>query len=80
MAALKDVPQDTEARVRDVIKRTLTTYPRLSITMIGSHARPYSTEWRAVLEKMVQEGEVLRTTEQVSNRTVFVHTLPQLAN
>lgn len=64
-----------EERIRNAIVSTLETYPRLSLSMIGSHVRPYSQEWRPVLEAMIKEGLVNRNVLMKNNRGVFIHTL-----
>lgn len=67
----------TEKKVRAVIQRTLVTYPRLSVTMLGNHVRPFDLRWREVLEKMVEDKEVVRLVEKVDRRFVFIYVLPE---
>jgi hypothetical protein len=71
-----------QTRMRDVIVRLMSTYgPKLSITMIGIHVRPYGAEWRSVFEEMVLDGTVIRETQNVDGRIVFIHTLaPNVPN
>jgi hypothetical protein len=43
--------------------------------MIGIHVRPYGAGWRTVFEQMVSDGDVIRETQNVDGRIVFIHTL-----
>jgi hypothetical protein len=43
--------------------------------MIGIHVRPYGAGWRDVFEEMVRDGTILRETQNVKGRIVFIHTL-----
>jgi hypothetical protein len=63
-------------KMRSVILRVMSTYgPRLSITMVGIHVRPYGSAWRQVFEQMIADDIVTRETCTVDGRVLFVHTL-----
>lgn len=69
------------AKMREVIIRLMSTYgPKLSITMVGIHVRPYGAQWRSVFEEMVQDGVIVRETQNVDGRIVFVHSLAPTAD
>jgi hypothetical protein len=65
-----------ERKMRGVIIRLMSTYgPKLSITMVGIHVRPHGTDWRTVFEDMVNDGTIIRETQNVNGRIVFIHSL-----
>ncbi len=68
----------TEEYFRKLITRTLTSYPGVTVAMLGTHIRPYGAQWRSVLEKMVDDGTVIRTSKIVGNRGVFSYRLAEV--
>jgi hypothetical protein len=65
-----------ELRIREAIVRLMRTYgPKLSTTMVGIHVRPFGTDWRDIFEEMIRDGTVIRETENVGGRIVFIHQL-----
>jgi tRNA(Glu) U13 pseudouridine synthase TruD len=66
-----------EAKTREVIIRTLRNYPNISLSMLGSHVRPYNKEWRTILEEMIQAEEVQRNVKRIGSRGTFIYSLNQ---
>jgi hypothetical protein len=63
-------------RIREAIVRLMKTYgPKLSTTMVGIHVRPYGADWRDIFEEMIRDGTIVRETENVGGRIVFIHQL-----
>jgi hypothetical protein len=58
---VNDVQTDADiSRTKQVIIRTLRYYPNISRSMLGLHVRPAHKNWDEVLEKLVEEGVVVR--------------------
>ena len=60
-------------KVKERIHQVLLKHPGAMATKLNHAVRPYHVEWRAILEEMVQNGEVIRVVEVKGNRAYFKH-------
>ncbi len=75
MATNVETPLDEalEQKIRRVITRNLTYHPNIPYSMLATPIRPVSVRWNEVLDKMVEEGRVIRDTVQRGRRAVVVY-------
>ena len=67
-------------KVKQRIIRTLTHYPRLTKTMLGSQVSSYGSlfniSWHDVLEEMIADDHtVKRTLEDIDGKPIYIYSL-----
>ena len=93
--SIEGVPPKDVQRVRKGIFRTLAPHSSetmrqmttsteeaifgLSVSQLAAHVRPYSADWKLVLEDMQQRGEVEYHNKVVNRRTKHTYTLSAAA-
>jgi hypothetical protein len=59
-----------------MILRTLEAFPSLTKSMLAAHVRPYDPEgWRNTLDKMIEEGVVIKTEAAPLGKLVGIYSL-----